>query len=295
VVVFSIALVNGPTAQDSRAVSATAAGYYCKTNLCLSANTHAVSIAATAFHASSKMLKILAPTFETAVVAQSTGDPSEAATISVTLKANQALATATSYITIAGLCGTLTNEDVTLTSTDTAVTTIGTAGNFLEGASWDVAAKVLRITVGGTGLVADTTYAFTFTWKLVNTANAACPVTVAASGTNAFVSAAMTNSAGSAGLVAAPKFKTLKIGQYSTRPGVENYVCVTLKTNYLFNSEDIAAGDNGKSTLTLSGLLGSQKNDAQSTKLYTCPTAASQTPTALSGTVVNPRPIPSLA
>ena len=40
--------------------------------------------------------------------------------------------------------------------------------------------------------------------------------------------------------VAAPQFLTLKIGQYTTRPDVNNYVCVTLKTNYLFRSNSTA-------------------------------------------------------
>ena len=40
--------------------------------------------------------------------------------------------------------------------------------------------------------------------------------------------------------VDAPRFATYKIGQYTTRPDVDNYVCVTLKTNYLFKSDSTA-------------------------------------------------------
>ena len=82
-------------------------------------------------------------------------------------------------------------------------------------------------------------------------------------------------------------FKTLKIGQYTTRPDTDNYVCVTLKTNYLFNSDSTAEGANGKSTFTLSGLLGSQKENEQNTELYPCPTASDPTPTAYTAGTVN--------
>ncbi|KAJ1466929.1 hypothetical protein T484DRAFT_2413052 [Baffinella frigidus] len=194
VVVFSFSLVNGPDFQDSRAISLTANGYYCKTNLCLSTNTQAVSIPATAFHSSSKMLQIKAPTFETAVISQSTSDPEQEAIITVTLKANKALTSASSSITIEGICGTISNQDVAISVVgSTPATTFNTIGE------WDETTKKLKITVGSTGLSADVEYVFSYTWKLVKNENAACPIKITASGTDTFASAVMTNSAGSAG------------------------------------------------------------------------------------------------
>ncbi|KAJ1486528.1 hypothetical protein T484DRAFT_1789337 [Baffinella frigidus] len=198
VVVFSFALVNGPDFQDSRAVRATAIGYYCKSNLCLSPATQAVSIPATAFHSSSKMLQIKAPTFETAVISQSTTDPGQDAIITVTLKANKALMTASSFITIEGICGTISNQDVALSVIPS--TTLNPTGK------WDETTKVLSITVGSTGLLADVEYVFSYTWKLVKNESAACPIKITASGTDTFASAVMTNSAGSAGKVLNPPY-----------------------------------------------------------------------------------------
>ena len=58
-------------------VSASASGFYCKTNLCGTANHQTMTMAPTPFHSSAKMLQIKAPTFETATVAQSSTDPEQ--------------------------------------------------------------------------------------------------------------------------------------------------------------------------------------------------------------------------
>jgi hypothetical protein len=293
-VVFSIQLSNGDKAQESRAVSASVNGYYCKSNLCDSTSDQAVDISAVAFHSASKMLLIKEPTFETSVIAQDTTDPEDTATITVSLKANKALSTDSSVITISGICGTITNEDVTITAgtalddAGVAITTVGTAGTFLGTGAWDREAKVLKITTGGTGMVKDTTYVFTYTWLLVDELQAACPITISASGTETFIARTMDNDSGNTGKVDTPKFKTFKIGQYTTRPDVDNYVCVTLKTNVDFKSDNTAEGENGKSTFTLSGLLGSQKNKEESTELYSCPTKAAPTPVPLTAATAVP-------
>ena len=101
----------------------------------------------------------------------------------------------------------------------------------------DAATKTLKITMGTAGFTAETTYTFSLTWKLLAVKNDACSIKVSATGTNTFAEAAMTNVDGKVGKVDEPMFKTLKIGQYTTRPDTDNYVCVTLKTNYLFNSD----------------------------------------------------------
>ena len=284
-VVFSVQLVNGETVQESRAITASASGFMCKSNLCMPADDTAVEIPSTAFHSSSKILHVKPPTFETAKVSQSTTDPEQDATLTIQLKPNKDLKTDSSVLTITGLCGTLTNEDVTIAA-GTGVT-IGAAGQMTTPGAWDAATKTLKITMGTAGFTAQTTYTFSLTFKLLTVKNDACSIKVSATGTNTFVDAAMTNIDGKVGKVDEPMFKTLKIGQYTTRPNTDNYVCVTLKTNYLFNSDSTAEGANGKSTFTLSGLLGSQKENEQNTELYPCPTASDPTPTAYTAGTVN--------
>ena len=284
VVVFSFALVNGPTAQDSRAVSVSATGYYCMSNLC--SWGVAVEIPAV-FMASAKMLHIKVPTFETAIVAQSTTDPGQTATITVSLKANQPIS---EPITIMGLCGTSSNDQITFTSGNNDITLSGPVDN-PHLWYWDLGTNFLQFGPGD-GLAADTTYVVTFTWALLAVENAACDtITISAPSWHGLdgwqlASAPMTNHEGKVGKVTAPKFTTLKISQFTTRPDAENYICVTLETNSDFNSDDTSEGEIGKSTFTLSGLFGSQNNDEQSTTLYSCPTASSPTPPPLSGAAV---------
>ena len=55
-------------------------------------------------------------------------------------------------------------------------------------------------------------------------------------GTGAFL-IAETTMVGSVGSVVAPSFTTFKVGQTSTRPNSLNFICVTLQTNTLFNSD----------------------------------------------------------
>ena len=121
----------------------------------------------------------------------------------MSLTANQALKDDGSVITISGLCGTITNEDVVLAA-GAASTTISATGTFLQAGAWDRDASVLKITTGSAGMLKDTDYVFTFTWKLQDSQKDACPITIMASGTNTFVSMAMTNDAGKAGKVLSP-------------------------------------------------------------------------------------------
>jgi len=135
--------------------------------------------------------------------------------MTISLKANKELSTDSSIITIKGICGTLTNEDVTIESgsdgddgnvdeNDDDDTGIGPAKNFLETAEWDRDTKMLKITTGGLGMVKDTPYVVKFKWLLLEEENAACPITFLASGTHTFISRPMDNDSGNAGKVLSP-------------------------------------------------------------------------------------------
>ena len=95
--------------------------------------------------------------------------PTRTATVTVTLKANQALKVDTSIITITGLCGSPTTDDVAIVAG--AGTEIGATKTFVATGEWDLGTKVLKIAAGDTGMVADTEYVFTFHWPLVEEQN----------------------------------------------------------------------------------------------------------------------------
>jgi hypothetical protein len=82
---------------------------------------------------------------------------------------------------------------------------------------------------------------------LVGTTNSRCDVQISASGSSLFASQTMENVGGTLGLVAGPGFTTYEIGQYSTRPGALNYICITLTSNVDVKKD---------SSITLSGFAG---------------------------------------
>jgi len=271
VVTFSFMVSNGPNAQSSRQVFASATGYRCKSNLCSSADHESVTIPPTPFDAVSSVLEIKPRSFEKAVISQSGSKPGETATITVTLKPNAAISKTTSEITLSGLCGTNSNaRSVSILDKYKGLlgeTSTPSTDNLGGSADWDAANKLLKIKVGATGLSAGSTYVFHFQWTLLEIANEDCSVSIEASDTAG--NFAKQNMAGGVGKVDAPTFTTFDIGQISTRPGALNFICVTLKTNAEFNSD--VTGHAANSMLTLSGLTGSQHATKKKVKIYECP------------------------
>ena len=98
-------------AKKSRALTASASGFYCTSNLCDSDDDEAVTIAPTKFNSESKILEVMEPTFLTASLYQSTSIPDATATVTVSLKTNKAIRTDDKKITLTGLCGTVVNAD----------------------------------------------------------------------------------------------------------------------------------------------------------------------------------------
>merc|ERR1719163_2540238 len=271
VVTFSFQLTNGKTAQASRELSASVKdGYYCKSNLCGTSDDVAVTIAPTKFNSMSEILEIKEPTFEIASLYQSTTKPNNLATITVSLKPNTALQGVDSKITLTGLCGGKVTTDAIdvfdMFGSKLHEVSSPSTKNIAAQADWDSSKQQLKLSMGSIGMTAGTLYVFTVKWTLLEEANAACPVTVAASGTASFSAAPMS---GTVGAVDAPAFVTAKIGQTSTRPNALNFICVTLKTNKNFNSQ--SAGKQEQSKFTLTGLTGSQHEDELGVQLYECP------------------------
>jgi len=275
VVTFSFQLENSQTAQASREIFAAAKGFYCTSNLCTTATDATLSVDPTKFSSISSVLDIREPAFEVARIHQSTSTPGATATITVSLQPNTAIAGTGAEVTLSGLCGTVRNADKKILdmfgSPIAAVSSPSTAN--IEGtADWDLDSKVFKFNLGTAGLDAGTLYVFKFTWELIDSENAACPVTITATGNDKSFAATTMN--GSVGKVDAPAFTTAKIGQTSTRPDALNFICITLETNKNFNSQ--SDGQQEQSTFTLSGLTGSQLEDERGVRLYPCPSNSLQ-------------------
>ncbi|MGB1594483.1 MAG: hypothetical protein ACPIOQ_17140, partial [Promethearchaeia archaeon] len=275
---FSFKVRNGQTTQASRDLYASASGLYCIKNLCTIASDESTDLTMTnpvKFDVAKKIIEIKEPTFETAALYQSTSDPGAKATITVSLKPNNDISGSSAEITIKGLCGTTVNSDVTLLDmNENPINTYTSPSivNIASTASWDKAGSTFKFKLGTVGPAADKVHVFKFKWELVETSNDACPVTISATNADTnFASMAMT---GAVGKVDAPQFTTFKIGQISTRPDAMNLVCITLETNFDFKSK--TAGVNKESTITLTGLTGSQLSGEAGDKLYACPTNSMQ-------------------
>merc|ERR1719199_1552583 len=267
---FSFKLDNGNLPQKDKEVYISAMGHYCSENLCDDNSDPDFKVdPPQKFDVSKTVLEVSTPTFDVAQLHQSTSDPYATATITVSLLPNRDLSTDSAEVTLTGLCGTTLNDEVQILDVfGSPIDRYSTPStlNLARMASWNRDTKVFKLKMGSKGVVTDTMYVFKFKWKLLKTANAACDVMISASGQAAFEPMKMS---GSVGKVDQPAFTTFKIGQVSTRPDAINYVCVTLKTNYLFNSE--TTGKQEQSKFTLSGLTGSQHVDEQGVDVYPCP------------------------
>jgi len=286
---FSFKLQNGNAVQDSQALTVSASGTYCDSDngFCDGVADKSLAIDKVPITDKGKLLETADPKFTTATIFQSSSDPDDLTTLFVTLATNVALkkpdATSDAKITIKGLCGFETGVDVTLyqnqksggmhddgswpTEAVRSVNDLPGLGSDDNGlidykASFDTDGT-LKIKLGTTGLTAETDYAFAFQLQTKKEANAACTPTISSSGGSETI-VAQDMDAVNVGLVKAPMFTTIKIGQVTTRPAVTNYLCVTLQHNYQFYSDAVvnqASGSTGnyiESKITISGLVGTQ-------------------------------------
>ncbi len=122
----------------------------------------------------------------------------------------------------------------------------------------------MKIRLGTTGLVADSTYAFAFQLQTGKVAHEACVPKISSSGGSETIAEKEFSSSVNVGLTMAPMFTTIKIGQVTTRPDVTNFLCVTLQHNYEFYSDSVVVqnaaqtGNYIESKITISGLTGTQ-------------------------------------
>jgi hypothetical protein len=149
-------------------------------------------------------------------------------------------------------------------------------------AEWDATLGTLKIKLGTTGFVAETTYAFAFQLQTGKVANAACVPKISSAGGSETMAEQEFASAVNVGLTTAPMFTTIKIGQVTTRPDVTNFLCVTLQHNYEFYSDPAVVqyasetGNYTESKITISGLTGTQavstSGNGKGYALAYCPT-----------------------
>jgi hypothetical protein len=213
-------------------------------------------------------LLTVVPTFTTRIIAQS--KPVISApdnVITVTLVANVNVGAGT-VITISGLAGATDAGTVTLTGTDSSRFSKSGGATASEGA---LAAGVLTLKVlASNDLTAGQTYTFAFTVTNPSTPQGAQTITITASGTSLPSFAAAQGLMTSPGtpllgvqngyapllvVAAVPVFRVRTIGQSTPVAGATNTITVTLTAG-----STLAPG----STVTISGLTGSQTADATS-------------------------------
>ena len=195
--------------------------------------------------------------FTTKAIGQSNPAAGASNTITVTLVADATLAAAdSSKVTLSGLDGAVASSPITLLDAGDDGETIFSDGTTHGKGAWD--SGTLTLTVNrSASLEALTNYTFRF--QITNPASAKTSPTIhiAALGTTAIESAAMTKPGtalygvanGADPLtVVVPSFSTKSIQQSSTSPGANNSITITLMANY-----DMATG----STVTITGLTGS--------------------------------------
>ena len=254
VVDFTMRIRNGGQASTIPSLTLSVTdGFYCKgAGLCDAGARFSTSASVPTESPASlrrqRTFETTGPSFDTRKVHQSTNDPGQSATITLTIAPNVALASG-GKITVSGLCGTIANA-ATFTITGPATAE-----------SWD--STELKL-VATSALVPDTEYVISWTWILLNTGNSACSVAISASGTNTFPAQTMDNVGGTAGLVDPPKFIVHNIGQYTTRPDATNYICVTLETNFDFKTG---------SKMVMRGFAASSSGTQEAMPLYQCPAA----------------------
>eukprot|EP00960_Hanusia_phi_P016201 477399-Hanusia_phi.AAC.2 len=279
VLTFAFKLTTGTNEQASRDITVSLNGRRCLAfDFCVKGTASVpISISNLGFNNLNKILEVK-PNSVGATLFQSSSDPGSQTNILVTLTPNFDIDSA-SYITINGLCGSpskdakipvLSNRlsgGVPLTDKCSSANNptevdigylTGNSGQDYLNPTMDWSGSTLKITVNRL-LPKRGTYTFAWSWQNSYTANAACSMTLTASkGGQALASESVTNLGNTVGKVDSPGFIKYKIGQTTTRPDVTNYICVTLRSNFLIATQPNGVGSNQLATITLSGLQGSQ-------------------------------------
>ncbi|EKX47611.1 hypothetical protein GUITHDRAFT_106598 [Guillardia theta CCMP2712] len=275
VLTFSFGLLTGGNTQVSQELKVSLSGQACLANdFCTSSKSVAIKIPPTPFHSSSRILEVVGKKLKVSMF-QSSSDPGSWTNIFVTLRPNFNVEVG-SVISIQGLCGTQSksayvtlvsnriNGGTPLTDKCTGNPTEVDLADYWPGSRMDWNGGPLKITVASSlSLVAQGTYALSWTWKNLNLAHSACSMTVSMLKAGDVVSAeAVENIGNTVGYVQAPGFIKYKIGQSTTRPDVVNYICVTLRSNFRVSTLSNSQGQNNLAQITISGLQGSQTTTA---------------------------------
>jgi hypothetical protein len=197
-----------------------------------------------------------AQSFTTKAIGQSNPAAGASNTITVTLVADAALA-AGSAVTVSGLDGAVASSPVTLLDAGDDGETIFSDGTTQGKGAWDSGTLTLTVN-SGAGLNVSTNYTFRFQITNPVSAQTSPATNIAASGTAAIASAAMTKPGtalygvanGADPLtVVVPSFSLKSIQQSTPVSGATNTLTVSLTANF-----NLAAG----STVTITGLTESQ-------------------------------------
>jgi hypothetical protein len=205
-----------------------------------------------------------AQSFTTKAIGQSNPAAGASNTITVTLVSDSALAAADgSAVTVSGLDAVVASSPITLLDAGDDGKTIFSDGTTQGKGAWEDGTLTLTVN-SGASLEASTTYTFRF--EITNPASATTSPTIniAASGTAAIASAAMTKPGTALHGVAhgadpltveVPSFSPKSIQQSTPMLGATNTLTVSLTANF-----NLATG----STVTITGLTGSQTADSAS-------------------------------
>ncbi|EKX35650.1 hypothetical protein GUITHDRAFT_118136 [Guillardia theta CCMP2712] len=191
VVTFSFSLNTGGNPQTSRDLRVSLSGQSCSTNdFCTSSSSVSVTIPPRKFDSSSKILEVVGNKLRVSMF-QSSSDPGSMTNVFVTLQPNFNVEVG-SVISFQGVCGTQTNTAyVALMSNrlngGTPLTDKCT-GNPKEvdladywpstRLDWSIGGPLKLTLEHSLGLNARGTYALSWSWQNVNTANSACSLTV---------------------------------------------------------------------------------------------------------------------
>jgi len=194
--VFSFKVKNPDTVTPEKALTVSATGTYCDSDngFCDGVGDRSLDIQKVPIVSKGKLFQGALPKFVTSTIYQASSDPGDLTTIFVTLRTNvnlkKADATSSAKITISGLCGFEASQ-VTLYQNQKA-------GGMHEDGDWPIEAVqtvadlpglssedssiisssasysdgALSITLGSSGLVAETDYAFAFQMQTIKVANA---------------------------------------------------------------------------------------------------------------------------
>ena len=205
--------------------------------------------------------------FTTKAIGQSNPAAGASNTITVTLVADATLAAAdSSKVTLSGLDGAVASSPITLLDAGDDGETIFSDGTTQGKGAWD--SGTLTLTVNSSAsLKALTNYTFKFQITNPTSATTSPTINITASGTAAIASAAMTKPGAALYGVAngadplrvvVPSFSLKSIRQSTPGSGATNTLTVALTADF-----DLAAG----STVTITGLTGSQTEDSASLRV----------------------------